>query len=371
MSNLAEVMPALPMTAPTTTALSNNGIFQFGNFIEAMNAADLLARSAIVPDLYRYVDSNGNHNQNANANCLLALNMAQRMGYDPLMIMQNLYVIKGRPAWSSQFVTAAINGCGRFTALNYEEKDLGKKEVKYYNDIVKIDDMSCVAWAIDKSTGERVESIAITIEMAVKEGWYTKKDSKWKTMAKQMLRYRAAAFFGRSYVPDILMGIYPKDEVEDFLDVTPAPAPQQQLPCYDIKPLLAQIEAITTLEQVRPLGEHIKELSENPNVNLCGDDLPTLRNALTAKRDVIKAQLESAKTDTVVEAEPVANDEPDIGHQLADEITKAISVMTLEDFAEVDFFIEQSKPELSAANYNVLKAAFNQKYSELESEINA
>ena len=374
MSNLAEVMPAMPTQAPATPALSNNGIFQFGNFIEAMNAADLLARSAIVPDLYRYVDSNGNHNQNANANCLLALNMAQRMGYDPLMIMQNLYVIKGRPAWSSQFVTAAINGCGRFTALNYEEKDLGKKEVKYYNDIVKIDDMSCVAWAIDKSTGERVESIAITIEMAVEEGWYTKKDSKWKTMAKQMLRYRAAAFFGRSYVPDILMGIYPKDEIEDFLDVTPAPAQQskqQQIPCYDIKPLLQEIEAITTLEQVRPLGEHIKELSENPNVNLCGDDLPTLRNALTVKRNAIKAQLESVKADSVVEAEPVANDEPNIGSQLADEITKAISVMTLDDFAEVDFFIEQSKPELSAANYNVLKAAFNQKYSELESEINA
>lgn len=146
---------------------------------------------------------------------------------------------------------------------------------------------------------------------------------------------------------------------------------QQQIPCYDIKPLLAKIEAITTLEEVRPLGEHIRELSENPNVNLCGDDLPTLRDALTVKRDAIKAQLESVKAGSVVEAEPVANDEPNIGHQLADEITKAISVMTLDDFAEVDFFIEQSKSELSAANYNVLKAAFNQKYSELESEINA
>lgn len=374
MSNLAEVMPALPMTAPTTTALSNNGIFQFGNFIEAMNAADLLARSAIVPDLYRYVDSNGNHNQNANANCLLALNMAQRMGYDPLMIMQNLYVIKGRPAWSSQFVTAAINGCGRFTALNYEEKDLGKKEVKYYNDIVKIDDMSCVAWAIDKSTGERVESIAITIEMAVKEGWYTKKDSKWKTMAKQMLRYRAAAFFGRSYVPDILMGIYPKDEVEDFLDVTPAPAPQQQLPCYDIKPLLEQIEAITTLEQVRPLGEHIKELSENPNVNLCGDDLPTLRDALTAKRDAIKAQLESAKADTVVEAEPVANDEPEAEpkekatltgeKKVASDLMKLIGGMTLDNVNDV-------RAELYAAQAQLSEATFNQLDAVLESNLEA
>ena len=140
--------------------------------------------------------------------------------------------------------------------------------------------------------------------MAVKEGWYQKNGSKWQTMPDQMLRYRAAAFFGRIYAPEILMGIYSADEVRDFVDVTPEPSPQQaaqpkqqQLPCYDIKPLLAQIEAITTLEQVRPLGEHIKELSENPNVNLCGDDLPTLRNALTVKRDAIKAQLESVKPD--------------------------------------------------------------------------
>ena len=247
MSNLSELMPAMPMQSPTPTALSN-GIFQFNNFTDAMNAADLLARSSIVPDLYRYVDSKGNQNHNAAANCLVALNMAQRMGNDPLLIMQNLYVIDGRPAWASQYVIAAINGCGRFTSLNYEMKELGAKEIEYYQTIIKINDVSCVAWATDRVTGERVESIPITIEMAVKEGWYTKKGSKWKTMAEQMLRYRAAAFFGRSYVPDILMGIYPKDEVEDFLDVTPASAAQQtqqQLPCYDIKPLLAQIFTAT------------------------------------------------------------------------------------------------------------------------------
>ena len=402
MSNLAEVIPAMPTQAPATTALSNNtGVFQFNNFNDAMNAAQVLANSTLVPKDYRFTyevkkgygyeaTTEWVNNQNAAANCLIALNMANRMGYDPLMIMQNLHIIEGRPAWSSQFIIAAINACGKFSPLRFEIMNHGMTDVEYIETYwenkkkqtrqikTQIENVSCVAWAIEKATGERIESAKIDMVMAVKEGWYQKNGSKWQTMPDQMLRYRAAAFFGRIYAPEILMGIYAADEVRDFVDVTPEPAPQpaaqpkqQQLPCYDIKPLLAQIEAITTLEQVRPLGEHIKELSENPNVNLCGDDLPTLRNALTAKRDVIKAQLESAKADTVVEAEPVANDEPNIGHQLADEITKAISVMTLEDFGEVDFFIEQSKPELSAANYNVLKAAFNQKYSELESEINA
>ena len=399
MSNLAEVMPALPTTAPTNTALSNNGVFQVTNFNEAINAASFLSGSSLVPTDYRrwvpvknqygkaVTNADGTpqlmENPNATSNCLIALNMANRMGYDPLMIMQNLYIIEGRPAWSSQFIIAAINACGKFDPLQFEIVNEGEKEIEYVNSYwengkklsakatVKLENLTCIAWTTDKK-GNRLQSDKISMEMAVKEGWYQKNGSKWQTVAGQMLRYRAAAFFGRIYAPEILMGIYAADEIRDFVDVTPERAPQpaahpkqQQIPCYDIKPLLAQIEAITTLEQVRPLGEHIKELSENPNVNLCGDDLPTLRNALTVKRNAIKAQLESVKADSVVEAEP------NIGSQLADEITKAISVMTLDDFAEVDFFIEQSKPELSAANYNVLKAAFNQKYSELESEINA
>lgn len=404
MSNLAELIPALPMQSTASTALSNNGVFQVTNFNEAINAASFLSGSSLVPTDYRrwapvknqygkpVFNADGTpqlmENPNATSNCLIALNMANRMGYDPLMIMQNLYIIEGRPAWSSQFIIAAINACGKFDPLQFEIVNEGEKEIEYVNSYwengkklsnkatIKLENLTCIAWTTDKK-GNRLKSDKVSMEMAVKEGWYQKNGSKWQTMAGQMLRYRAAAFFGRIYAPEILMGIYSADEVRDFVDVTPEPVQQpvaqmqQQLPCYDIKPLLSQIEAITTLEQVRPLGEHIKELSENPNVNLCGDDLPTLRNALTAKRGVIKAQLENAKADTVVEAETVVNDEPNIGHQLADEITKAISVMTLDDFAEVDFFIEQSKPELSAANYNVLKAAFNQKYSELESEINA
>ena len=415
MSNLAEVIPAMPTQAPATTALSNStGIFQFSSFAETMQAAQILSNSSLVPKDYRcfiptkeygklQYDNQGNvigeNNPNATANCLIALNMANRMGYDPLMIMQNLYIIEGRPAWSSQFIIAAINACGKFSPLRFEIVKHGMTDVEYTvtqgygknktseNVKTQVENVSCVAWAIEKATGERIESAKIDMVMAIKEGWYQKNGSKWQTMPDQMLRYRAAAFFGRIYAPEILMGIYSADEIRDFVDVTPEPVQQpvaqmqQQIPCYDINPSLTQISAIETMDQVRAMGQSIKALSENPKVNLCGDDLPTLRNALTVRRDAIKAQLESANNDSAIDAEPEANDEPEaepttedkpnISNQLADEITKAINVMTLEDFAEVDFFIEQSKPGLSEANYSVLKAAFNQKYSDLESEINA
>lgn len=408
MSNLAEVMPAMPTQAPATTALSNStGIFQFSSFAETMQAAQILSNSSLVPKDYRcfiptkeygklQYDNQGNvigeNNPNATANCLIALNMANRMGYDPLMIMQNLYIIECRPAWSSQFIIAAINACGKFSPLRFEIVKHGMTDVEYTvtqgygknktseNVKTQVENVSCVAWAIEKATGERIESAKIDMVMAIKEGWYQKNGSKWQTMPDQMLRYRAAAFFGRIYAPEILMGIYSADEIRDFVDVTPAPVQQpvaqmqQQLPCYDIKPLLAQIEAITTLEQVRPLGEHIKELSENPNVNLCGDDLPTLRNALTAKRDVIKAQLESAKTDTVVEAEPVANDEPVIEpkekatltgeKKVASDLMKLISGMTLDNVNDV-------RAELYAAQAQLSEATFNQLDAVLESNLEA
>ena len=407
MSNLAEVMPALPMTAPTTTALSNNGVFQVTNFNEAINAASFLSGSSLVPTDYRrwvpvknqygkaVTNADGTpqlmENPNATSNCLIALNMANRMGYDPLMIMQNLYIIEGRPAWSSQFIIAAINACGKFDPLQFEIVNEGEKEIEYVNSYwengkklsnqatVKLENLTCIAWTTDKK-GNRLQSDKISMEMAVKEGWYQKNGSKWQTMAGQMLRYRAAAFFGRIYAPEILMGIYAADEIRDFVDVTPAPVQQpvaqmqQQLPCYDIKPLLAQIEAITTLEQVRPLGEHIRELSENPNVNLCGDDLPTLRNALTVKRDAIKAQLESAKTDTVVEAEPVANDEPVSEpkekatltgeKKVASDLMKLISGMTLDNVNDV-------RAELYAAQAQLSEATFNQLDAVLESNLEA
>ena len=407
MSNLAEVMPAMPTQAPATTALSNNGVFQVTNFNEAVNAASFLSGSSLVPTDYRrwvpvknqygkaVTNADGTpqlmENPNATSNCLIALNMANRMGYDPLMIMQNLYIIEGRPAWSSQFIIAAINACGKFDPLQFEIVNEGEKEIEYVNSYwengkklsnkatVKLENLTCIAWTTDKK-GNRLQSDKISMEMAVKEGWYQKNGSKWQTMAGQMLRYRAAAFFGRIYAPEILMGIYSADEVRDFVDVTPEPVQQpvaqtqQQLPCYDIKPLLSQIEAITTLEQIRLLGEHIKELSENPNVNLCGDDLPTLRDALTAKRDAIKAQLESAKTDTVVEAEPVANDEPVSEpkekatltgeKKVASDLMKLISGMTLDNVNDV-------RAELYAAQAQLSEATFNQLDAVLESNLEA
>jgi len=232
--------PAVREAAPAPIVTMGFGSQQ--SFELMQRAANLLASSTLVPAAYRKVieklDKYGNvkesrENPNALANAVVALNMAQRMGADPLMVMQNLYIVEGRPSWSSQWIIAAINGSGRFSPLRFDIKETGKKTVERVETVwengnrstvtkkVDILDKVCIAWAIEKETGERLESPKVSIEMAVKEGWYTKTGSKWQTMDEVMLRYRTASFFGKLYAPELLMGLQTVEEAQDIIDLNP------------------------------------------------------------------------------------------------------------------------------------------------------
>jgi hypothetical protein len=154
--------------------------------------AKALAASTVIPKDY----------QNNIPNTLVALEMAHRIGASPLMVMQNLHIIHGRPSWSSTFVIAALNSCGRFSAIRFED-----------------DEGSCRAVAIEKETGAVLNGPTVTIEMAKKEGWFQKTGSKWQTMPELMLKYRAASFFGRLYAPEIMMGMHTEFEIQDIQPV--------------------------------------------------------------------------------------------------------------------------------------------------------
>lgn len=232
--SLAEMKSPAPREANMPAVTPGFGSLQ--SFELAIRQAKLLSSSTLVPAQYRGViekkkgrDVSYEENDNAIPNCVIAMNMASRMGADPLMVMQNLYIVEGRPSWSSQWIIAAINGCGRFSPLRFELKDNGQKEVEYtvsewvdnqkQNRKVKttIQNLSCVAWAVEKETGERITSPTVSVEMAVKEGWYQKNGSKWQTMPEVMLRYRTASFFGKLYAPELLMGLQTVEEMQDIV----------------------------------------------------------------------------------------------------------------------------------------------------------
>ena len=112
--------------------------------------------------------------------------------------------------WSGSFCAAAINGSGRFTPLEFVF--VGERDKPSWG---------CYATAVRASNGVRCYSDTVTIEMAMKEGWYSKKDkygketSKWQSMPMQMMMYRAAAFFARAHCSDLLLGMPTYEEVQD------------------------------------------------------------------------------------------------------------------------------------------------------------
>ena len=172
----------------------SKGIFgSSDNWLMAGQMAQALSQSTIVPKDYQ-----GNQ-----ANAMVAIEIANRLQTSPLMVMQNLYVIQGRPSWSAQFLIASVNGSGKYDMeLQYDEKK--DKDGKPF---------SCQCWTM--KDGRKVSGPVIDMEMAKAEGWYGKAGSKWKTMPQIMLRYRAASFFARMNCPELTLGFYTKEEVID------------------------------------------------------------------------------------------------------------------------------------------------------------
>lgn len=201
----------------------------------AQRKAAIYSKSTLVPKEYQ-----GNV-----GNVLIAQNMAERMGADTLMVMQNLYVVHGRPGWSAQFLIATFNSNGRFSAIKYRFS--GKEGAE---------DWGCVAYATELATGEEIDGTKITMGMAKKEGWSTKSGSKWLTMPEQMLRYRAAAFLIRATAPEIGMGLMTKEELHDMaVEVQPQSARKQMVYTPDpIEQSFADdLAKATTVEQVEQL----------------------------------------------------------------------------------------------------------------------
>lgn len=162
-----------------------------------MERAISLSKSSFIPAVF----------QNKPNECLIAIEMSQRTGFAPFAVLQNLYIVHGKPAWSTAFMIGVINSSGMFTRLNY--KMTGKKGFESFG---------CIAYAKDLRSDETLESPEVTLAMAKAEGWVDKAGSKWRTMPELMLKYRAATMWARLYAPELLMGLQTDDEI---IDVSP------------------------------------------------------------------------------------------------------------------------------------------------------
>lgn len=179
----------------------NQGYGIIERMSRAQKLAAYVATASNIPENYR----------NKPADCMIAIDMADRMNVSPMFVFQNMYVVKGKPSWSGQACKAVIDNCGKFK--NAKHVYFGEEGT---------DSRGCYITAERIEDGEVVNGVKVTIAMAKGEGWYSKKDkygnetSKWQTMPELMLAYRAAAFFARVHCPEYLMGLQTSDEIDDI-----------------------------------------------------------------------------------------------------------------------------------------------------------
>ena len=271
--------PASALAPATDTLQVFSGIAAFD---AAQRMAKALCSSSLVPKEYQ--------GQQGLANSLIALEIAGRMRLSPLVVMQNMTPIHGRPTWSSKFLIATVNASGRFSPLRFVFD-------------AKEQPSSCYAVATDKATGEVLEGETITLELARKEGWWSRKDrqgnetSKWQTMTGQMLRYRAAAWWSNVYCPEIALGLLTQEEAVDIEAVTVRETPAATL-------------SVAPLDQPAPGPTEAKQGPAVPKLLRPREDASFVSGPLNSEADPPQiggapAAEEAAEPAAVLEAEIV------------------------------------------------------------------
>lgn len=225
-------------TRPDAALMQQNQSEDEQQFKLAQRQAVALSQSSLVPQQFK----------NNVPNCLIAMNMAKRLSADPLMVMQNLYIVHEKPGWSSKFLIAACNQTGRFSAIKYKFDGEG-------------DQYGCTAYVTEFATKEKIEGPKVTLAMVRAEGWLTKNGSKWKTMPELMFRYRAASFFVNTTCPEIAMGLQTREELEDVIDI------QSASPSASLVALREQIEERHQIGTAKPIDEPTAAAASSDVIN--------------------------------------------------------------------------------------------------------
>jgi len=186
-------------------------LFDTARFNQGWRVAQAFASSKMVPA----------HFQGNTAGVFVILHMATRMELDPFMVLQNMYMVHGKPGMETKLALALVNTRGPFAnpiAWEFDNEENPKK---------------CTAFAFLKTTGEK-RSYTLEWDTVVKEKWLDKDGSKWKTLPKLMFMYRSAIFLIRTVCPEVILGLSTFDELQDIngevVDVTPLEVTAQLIP---------------------------------------------------------------------------------------------------------------------------------------------
>lgn len=196
------------------------------------------------------------HFQGKPESCMVALMYAQQLGEHPMVMFQEVTVINGRPGTSARFAISRANRSGLLSGpITWKSKGTG-------------DALEVTASATLAGTGE-VITATVSMKEAQADGWT--RNSKYKSIPEQMLRWRAATRLINLYLPEVLFGLGVKEEIENVSVRSVAPASAGNVVAQLNEQIQAAAEPVdaTVIEELpekeaADTAEDVAEVVEDP-----------------------------------------------------------------------------------------------------------
>lgn len=256
-----------------------SGFINPQTYEQAWQFSEMLANSEMVPKNFK----------GKPADILIAMQMGSEIGLQPMQSLQNIAVVNGRPTIWGDAVIAICQSSGMLEDITEEVTD----------------DYATVTV---KRAGQEPHSVTFSMADAKKAG-LAGKAGPWTQYPKRMMKNRARAYALRDKFADVLSGFGITEEEKDrVVDVTPQKPkktsnagasallnrvkkqPTAEAPVieyYDTSELLATIEQITDVKQVKPIGAEIAAMVNNETINIRDEDVNELRQALADQKQSI------------------------------------------------------------------------------------
>ena len=214
-----------PIAAPAVRPTVGGSPSVFDNietFQQVFEMARALSKSCFVPTSFR----------GSPESCVIAIDLARRLGVSPLTLFPHLYVVDSKPAFSTQFLITLVNRSGLFNRLEWESGTDGEATVQVFlrwnektketeTTTEKVPNVWAVAKLVERRTNKEYKSPRVDMNFANANGWFAKRGSKWRTMPEIMAAYRAASILIKRVCPELTLGLEFAEDVADSVNDVP------------------------------------------------------------------------------------------------------------------------------------------------------
>lgn len=216
---------------------------------EKYEMASVLCKSGLIP--------NG---LNSPEKVFVALQWGHELGLSPMVAVNNVAVINGKPTLSADIMSAVVKRSPEYGGIKWIEMSDTKAE--------------CEITRILPNGEKEVQRSCFTMDDAVKAGLAGR--DVWKKYPRRMLKHRCLSYGLKDVFPDLLAGLYDPEEMESVQSEKTTPTTERNVtPVEEPKAEVVEGELIDDRQQLKTIIEkyeaemNVQNQSGNPYEMAC------------------------------------------------------------------------------------------------------